>query len=347
MDDVVAISDDARAIVLLCSSIASSRHEPTKPLGPAGWAKVADRLAARGLAAGALLGLPVAGDDGLAEILVGLDLDPERVAAQLARSGHLGFELERLAGRGVTVVTLADADYPSRLRARLGPKAPPLLFTAGDRSILDAGGVAVVGSRDVDAAGSEFARGIAASAAADGRVIVSGGARGVDQEAMAAAFEAGGRVAGLLPEGIERRLREPSTRAALADGMVALASPYHPGAAFSAGAAMGRNKLIYAIADVAVVVSSSTASGGTWAGAVETLKAGWVPVYVRTGDAVPEGNLRLVALGARPLVGPVAPAADAALDGAPADDAYPSADDTAPAHRAAEETPVQQSLFDL
>jgi predicted Rossmann fold nucleotide-binding protein DprA/Smf involved in DNA uptake len=132
-------------------------------------------------------------------------------------------------------------------------------------------------------------------------VAVSGGARGVDQVAMVAALQAGGRVAGLLPEGLERRLRESGTRTAIADGQVALASPYHPGAAFSAGAAMGRNKVIYALSDLAVVVASASGTGGTWAGAVEAIRERWVPVFVRTEPGSPEGNADLVALGARRL----------------------------------------------
>ena len=154
---------------------------------------------------------------------------------------------------------------------------------------------------------------------------------------MAAAFAAGGRVAGLLPEGIERRLREPSTRAALADGQVALASPYHPTASFSAGAAMGRNKLVYALADVAVIVASTAESGGTRAGAVEAIRAQWVPVYVRTGPGAPAGNERLVEAGARPLSSPeVPPTEPCSTPDAPQEN-----------RRAAKELrPVQRTLFD-
>jgi predicted Rossmann fold nucleotide-binding protein DprA/Smf involved in DNA uptake len=118
---------------------------------------------------------------------------------------------------------------------------------------------------------------------------------------MRAAFEAGGSVVGVVPEGVERRLRDPSTRSAVAGGQAVLVSPYHPSAAFSAGAAMGRNKLIYALSDAAVVVSSADGSGGTWTGAVEALKGGWVPVLVRDDPGVPEGNRSLVGLGAAPL----------------------------------------------
>jgi len=65
-----------------------------------------------------------------------------------------------------------------------------------------------------------------------------------------------------LPEGVERRLRDASWRGSLADGRSVLLSPYHPTAPFSVGAAVGRNHLIYALADVAVIVSSSAGTGG-------------------------------------------------------------------------------------
>ena len=301
MVDAAPLSDDARGIALLCSAVAAGRGEGGRPLGPAAWARVSLRLVERGVGPAALIGLAAEGPDALGAALDGLDVDVDAAVRQLGRSAQLAFELDRLASRGITLRTLADEAYPARLRDRLGSKAPPVLFTAGDPLILADGGVAIVGSRDVDDAGTAFAEAIAGEAARAGRVVVSGGARGVDQVAMVAAFQAGGRVAGLLPEGLERRLRESGTRAAIADGQVALASPYHPGAAFSAGAAMGRNKLIYALSDVAVVVASAAGSGGTWAGAVEAIKARWVPVFVRIGPGSPQGNADLVELGARPL----------------------------------------------
>ena len=64
---------------------------------------------------------------------------------------------------------------------------------------------------------------------------------------------------------------------------------------------MGRNRLIYALADYAVVVSSEVETGGTWRGATEALKAKWCPVFVRTGDDSPAGNLELLKKGALAL----------------------------------------------
>ncbi len=195
------------------------------------------------------------------------------------------------------MVTIADDAYPRRLVERLAADAPPVLFGSGDPSILDGGGIAIVGSRDADAVATEFTERLAGAAARGGTTVVSGGARGIDVTAMRAAADAGGKVVGVLSEGVERRLRESDTRSAVATGQVVVVSPYHPGAPFSAGAAMGRNKLIYSLADVAVVVSAAEGSGGTWTGAIEAIEGGWVPVLVRDGPAVPMGNAALIANG--------------------------------------------------
>ena len=64
---------------------------------------------------------------------------------------------------------------------------------------------------------------------------------------------------------------------------------------------MGRNKLIYAASDYSVVVSSDYEKGGTWAGAIEALKAAWCPLFVRSGERVGRGNDELIRKGAHSL----------------------------------------------
>jgi predicted Rossmann fold nucleotide-binding protein DprA/Smf involved in DNA uptake len=92
---------------------------------------------------------------------------------------------------------------------------------------------------------------------------------------------------------------ERSARHAIADGRLLLLSPYHPNARFTVGTAMGRNKLIYAMADYGLVVSAEHKKGGTWAGAQEELKReNALPVFVRVGNDVPQGNSKLLDLGA-------------------------------------------------
>lgn len=299
MIDLEQLSPDAPAIILLCSSIGSDRDAGTRPLGPRTWAKLSERLARQSFRGPRdLLDLTAE------EIDRSLDVGPEEAARYvrlLARGGQLAFELDRLRSRGIWVVTIADEAYPGHLADRLGPDAPPVLFGSGDSSLLGRRSAAIVGSRDADAPAVEFTEHLAAALARGGTPVISGGAKGIDATAMRSAADAGGPVVGVLAEGVERRLREGATRTVVASGQAVLVSPYHPGAAFSAGSAMGRNKIVYALSDVAVVVSSASGSGGTWTGAIEAIKGGWVPVLVRDGADVPDGNRALIAKGGVPL----------------------------------------------
>ena len=61
---------------------------------------------------------------------------------------------------------------------------------------------------------------------------------------------------------------------------------------------MGRNRLIYTLADYAIVVASDAETGGTWAGATEALKNNWLPVFALEHEQMPEGNKLLLQKGA-------------------------------------------------
>jgi predicted Rossmann fold nucleotide-binding protein DprA/Smf involved in DNA uptake len=227
--------------------------------------------------------------------------EAERVCRLLARSGRLALELEALFARGMWAVTRVDEPYPKRLLETMKHQAPTVLFGAGDLPLLSRGGVAVIGSRNIDEAGAAFAREVGRRAAAARLPVVSGGARGTDSLAMEGALAAGGAALGVLADSLERTVRQPDLRQLLLDGQLVLLTPYAPSAGFSVGAAMGRNKFIYGLADYAVVVSSDYQSGGTWAGATEALKAGWCPVFAREGPDVPKGNQELLKKGAAPF----------------------------------------------
>jgi predicted Rossmann fold nucleotide-binding protein DprA/Smf involved in DNA uptake len=131
-----------------------------------------------------------------------------------------------------------------------------------------------------------------------GMVLYSGGARGVDTISLNAALDARGSGACILADSLEKSVRNPHFRTYIDNGDLCLVTPYSPEAGFSVGAAMGRNRLIYCLADFAIVVSSDVEKGGTWAGASEALKSGWVPVFVLDHAAMPEGNRRLISKGA-------------------------------------------------
>ena len=224
----------------------------------------------------------------------------ERVAALLEGATALAFELERLEQSGLSVMSSFDDGYPAALTSRLGAGAPPLLYVAGPADLLATGALGIVGSRDVAPAAADVAQQAARSAVANDLAVVSGGAKGVDQLAMAAALEADGRVIGVLAESLARRVRDPDTRRAIAEERVVLCTPYKPDAGFSVANAMGRNKLIYALSQTTFVVAADHDKGGTWAGAIEALRRSIAPVAVWTGDGAGSGNAALVERGRGP-----------------------------------------------
>ncbi|HVM09169.1 MAG TPA: DNA-processing protein DprA [Acidimicrobiales bacterium] len=233
---------------------------------------------------------------------VGLDDDlAERVAARLDQATQVAFSVDDLEQSGIRVVASVDDDYPDVLMERLRTGAPPLLYVAGDPRLLSAGGLGVVGSRDVAPEGAEVAKAAAARAASAGVPVVSGGAKGVDRLAMGAALEAGGSAVGALADSLMRTVRDPDTRRAITDGSLCLCTPYKPSAGFSAATAMGRNKIIYALSTATLVVASDHDKGGTWSGAVEALKHGYSPVLVWTGEGGGKGNRPLVERGGIPI----------------------------------------------
>ena len=210
----------------------------------------------------------------------------DRLRRLLDRGFLLSQTAERWGARGIWVLSRADDDYPKKLKMRLKQNSPSLLYGCGDREILNSGGLAVVGSRNVNGSLLEYTQEVGQLTAKAGRTIVSGGARGIDQAAMSGASEAGGRVTGVLAGSLEKTVMKRDNRNRLLEGRLVLISPYDPNAGFNAGHAMQRNKVIYALADAALVVNAEINKGGTWAGAIEQLeKFRLTPVYVRsTGE---------------------------------------------------------------
>ena len=295
------LSDDGQAVLALCSGLAL----PKEPLDAPAPFKLSEWNQIEGQIENSLLKRPSElqgkSADELEKIVGLIREDAKRTVELLGRSAPLVLELENLFSRGIWAVTRVDEKYPSKLRATLKEKAPTVLFGAGEIQLLQAGGIAVIGSRNIDEPGAAFAKEVGRKAVRARLPVISGGARGTDRIAMDGALEADGEAIGVMADSLESTVRKSDVRQLLIDERLVLLTPYLPTAGFSVGGAMGRNKMIYGLADYAVVVSSDFQTGGTWAGAVEALKAGWCPVFVRDGENVPKGNRELIRLGAVPL----------------------------------------------
>jgi predicted Rossmann fold nucleotide-binding protein DprA/Smf involved in DNA uptake len=289
------LSHDTQAILLLCGRFGHAGENGANPLKPAEYADLAQWLHARGLRPADLLTAGVSGALGEAPV------EASRLQGLLDRGSALGLAVESWTNRGLWVISRGDEAYPRRLKTALGRHAPPILYGAGEVTLLTRGGLAVVGSRAADETALGFAREVAGACAQHDIQVVSGGARGVDSEAMLAALQAGGSVVGMLADSLSKQAVAGRYRAPLLEERLVLVSPYDPASGFSVGNAMGRNKHVYALADWALVVSTALGEGGTWAGAVEALELGKTPVYVRMPQPPPAAHEALLKRGARPF----------------------------------------------
>jgi predicted Rossmann fold nucleotide-binding protein DprA/Smf involved in DNA uptake len=286
------VSRDTQATLLLVARLGNKPSVP--PLNRGEYISLAQTLHQSGLRPGDLLN-PGALDR---LQLNGTSVTRERLGVLLDRGGGLALTLESWVNMGIWVVSRADPDYPQAIKARLRAAAPPVFFGVGPLDALQGNSIGVVGSRDVTESGTDFARELGRLCARQSLQVVSGAARGTDLEAMFAAIDAGGVAIGVLAGDLERlalsrRMREP-----IRDGSLTLISPFEPTAHFTVGYAMERNRYIYTLSRFVVVVAAAAGEGGTWAGAVENLDAGWVPLVVRADPDAPEGNRGLLQSGA-------------------------------------------------
>jgi predicted Rossmann fold nucleotide-binding protein DprA/Smf involved in DNA uptake len=288
------LTPDTQAILLLCASFGNSRDAYPQPLNLKEYHSLAKWLVAHKLRPADLL-------ESIGQnLLQTCDLFTiDRLESLLARGMMLALAVEKWTSKGLWIVGRGDPDYPDRFRQQLGSHAPAFLYGVGDLKLLSQGGLAIVGSRNIDEEGIEYTNRIADNCATQGIQIVSGGARGVDTAAMLAAISAGGNAIGILADSLAKAAISSKYRSAIQDGRLTLISAVDPQAGFNVGNAMGRNKYIYALSNYGLVVNADYNKGGTWAGAVEVLKSEKsIPVFVKTEGNISQGNKQLIKLGA-------------------------------------------------
>ncbi len=289
------LTPQAQAVMLLTVSFGKSESLDGKPFSNSEWAKFAIWLKDHGLEPAVLL----RGDlDSLLAGWVDRTVSIARIRALLGRGAALGLALEKWQRAGLWVLTRSDQEYPERLKRRLRSESPAVLFGCGNKALLNTGGIAVVGSRNADEEDLAYTERLGAEAAAQGYSLVSGGARGVDQSAMLGALARQGTAVGVLADSLLRSATSSKYRRHIMSGDLALISSFNPEAGFNVGNAMSRNRYIYCLSDAAVVISSTREKGGTWNGAIEDIRAGWVPLWVKPSNDRDSGNRELAQRGA-------------------------------------------------
>ncbi len=202
-------------------------------------------------------------------------------------------------------IRLGHARYPERL---LRLSRPPGELTISGDIETRARRIAIVGARDAAAKARDLARELAAEVTRGGGVVLSGGARGVDEAAHRGALAAGGPtwvVAPSGPDGCYPKEHEGLFAEIEASLGCAVIWPFAPGTKPWTPTFLERNRVLAALADEVVVVQASHRSGalGTAAAATKLGRPVWA---VTAPPWLPgfEGGTALVLRGAaRPVVG--------------------------------------------
>jgi len=166
--------------------------------------------------------------------------------------------------RGIRLITAADAQWPDGL-AELGVNQPYAIWLRGaatDLAALCRRSVAIVGSRAATAYGTYMATELAASVAARGWTVISGGAYGVDGAAHQGALAAPGATVAVMACGIDRAY--PAGHTDLLDEVAtagAVISEWPPGQGVSRLRFLVRNRVIAAMARGCLVVEAGRRSG--------------------------------------------------------------------------------------
>jgi DNA processing protein len=148
--------------------------------------------------------------------------------------------------------------YPEAL-AEL-PDAPPLFWAIGDLGLLARPKLALVGARNASSLGTRMAKSLAEKLGAEGQVIVSGLARGVDTAAHLAALETG--TIAVQAGGVD--VIYPAENAKLAEdiGRKGLRLSEHPmGQQPQARHFPSRNRIISGLSQAVIVVEAAAKSG--------------------------------------------------------------------------------------
>jgi len=125
----------------------------------------------------------------------------DKIARERERVDVRG-EVELAARYGVRILCREDEEYPALLRHI--PDPPICLYVRGRLEPEDAVAVAVVGARRCTTYGREQSRRLGYQLASHGLTVVSGLARGVDEESHKGALQAGGRTVAVLGNGLSR-----------------------------------------------------------------------------------------------------------------------------------------------
>ncbi|MBW4532500.1 MAG: DNA-processing protein DprA [Pleurocapsa minor HA4230-MV1] len=238
---------DTQAILLLCASFGLSRTTVPKPLTLREYNSLVIWLKDNDLTPQDLFDSII--QDKLLQLTIN-QLESHRILALLKRGVMLSLAVEKWTNQGLWILSRGDAEYPKCLKQKLKDQAPAILYGVGNKNLLDQGGLAIVGSRNLDDAGLEYTQKLIKTCVQQKSQIIVGGTRGVDRALMLGTIEAGGTVVGVMADGLATSAVAKNYRRGIPQGRLTLISALDPDAGFKIDNAMGRNQYIHALASL-------------------------------------------------------------------------------------------------
>lgn len=235
---------------------------------------------------------------------LGMELKPQEIELLQQTKNELAnyaFMVEELLDQGYDIIPVTSKEYSPTLKSNLKYNSPIVLYTKGNKQILQEKSIAIVGSRSANEKSLLFTDNVAKKASSEYKVVVSGFAKGVDKQALDSALAYKGQSIIVLPQGIttfSSGIKKYYKQ--IIEGDVLVLSTFHPKLPWSVDLAMARNSIIYGLASE-IYAAQSDDKGGTWSGVTEGLKKGR-QIYVRVPDNKEKcANQTLISMGAIPV----------------------------------------------
>jgi len=211
--------------------------------------------------------------------------------------------IDTCAELGFRVLTLADAEYPDRLKQIYDP--PAVLYIRGNLPAVDEEvPVAVAGTRRCSPYGLRMAEKLGRELAQEGCLLLSGLAKGIDTASAKGSLDAGGIVVGVIGSGPD--VVYPAQNKRLFEEVAAsgaVISEYPPGTEPSSWHFPARNRILSGLS-VGVVILEAPEKSGALITAARALEQGR-DVFVVPGNVdsdASSGSNRLLRAGAIPVL---------------------------------------------
>jgi predicted Rossmann fold nucleotide-binding protein DprA/Smf involved in DNA uptake len=198
--------------------------------------------------------------------------DLHRAKADIANTELLA---EAYFKKGFDLIPVISPEFPKILKENLAPaNCPSLLYTKGNKNLLEQRSVLITGSIESSDTSIQFADTIAKLAVTESKTIINGASKGVDRRALDSALAAKGKVIVVLAQGIMTfDTGSKKYRSALDSDDMLILSIFHPILPWRSELTMARNPIMCGLAEE-VYVAESYEGKWAWTEIVEGLQNG-------------------------------------------------------------------------